>query len=191
MPSNIARSIHCCFAMLDDYFSDMSDLKRDRARCKLSQRPNDRRYAGWGSDTGREWLQVRCKRRAAAGTAELLPPALPPPVQNAFATMALAAASCLGALAEALGIPAERWLSLSDAHECSKRGASEGYAEKSAGLEDDDTDAASVMRLFRYVPSQAGGRGCHVHADLGLLTLSSSSSLVWEDNVGDAPTSMP
>ena len=82
------------------------------------------RYAGWGSDSGREWLQLRqylpragenARRSpmAASGVATL-PDRSPEAFTHVFGQLRRASAICLGALARGSGVDEAAWMRLTD-----------------------------------------------------------------------------
>ncbi|KAL1514894.1 hypothetical protein AB1Y20_003976 [Prymnesium parvum] len=133
---------------------------------------HNERYAGYSSDAGREWLQLRLRLAApqAGGGRRTLPQQAPEPFERAFLELRRASSTCLRALAAASGLHAEAFARLTDVDDAPPHPPSE--AEGDAGGESDG--GPSVLRLYTYKRVDEAGCGCHAHADLGMLTLSPS-----------------
>ena len=150
MDPALLAAVRACKAALPAFFAE-PEAAKERLATPLRPDSTDRRYAGPGSDRGREWLQLRQAREGSA-----LPAGAPDEIAAAFSELRRAAVVVLRALAGALGASAEAWLAMTDVDD-------EGAARiRGAG-------GPSVLRAYRY---KAGGCGCHAHADLGMLSLS-------------------
>ena len=214
----------CLRVMAAGYFEQANDAYRARMHCRIAgaargSLATSRRYAGFGDDIGREWLQLRRAQhgKSAAeragnadgdgdadehgdgdddedgrprstvlpagvpeefgialhvhasahhGAPSPLPTGVPEEFGIALHEMRRAATICLRALCVACGLRQDAWTSLTDVVDAVNHDDHEDSTEfRPLG-------GPSVLRLMRYVPSHKGGKGCTLHADLGLLTLS-------------------
>ena len=188
----------CLRVMAAGYFEQANDAYRARMHCRIAgaargSLATSRRYAGFGDDIGREWLQLRRAQHGKsaaemAGNADgggdadehgdgdddedgrsrstVLPAGVPEEFGIALHEMRRAATICLRALCVACGLRQDAWTSLTDVVDAVNHDDHEDSTEfRPLG-------GPSVLRLMRYVPSHKGGKGCTLHADLGLLTLS-------------------
>lgn len=162
-----------CLERLPEFFALSEDAKAE-LRCKV--RPAKKlcnQYAGVGKDGGREWLQLRRFLNGGAtfepsggDEVSVAPANAPQAFHAAFAELRTAAAACVRSLAEALGLDAASWLSLTDLS---------GEGECAAALSHRGGRACgpTVLRLYRYLPA-GHGCGCSAHADMGMITLSAA-----------------
>ena len=200
----------CLRVMAAGYFEQANDAYRARMHCQIAGAARgslavSRRYAGFGDDIGREWLQLRRAQHGKsaaemAGNADgdgngdehgngdddedsrsrstVLPAGVPVEFGIALHELRRAATICLRALCVACGLRQDAWTSLTDVVDAMNH---DDHDDDSTINHDDHEDDStefrpqggpSVLRLLRYVPSHKGGKGCSLHADLGLLTLS-------------------
>ena len=177
----LAATLAACYGSMPAFFGQPTRVKAG-LHCKTGSPgdESDHAYAGMGSDSGREWLQLR-RRYATAAAPEDCPPGccMPDGTPVAFAAafdgLRALASACLRSLALTLGADPSEWEALTDLAEVAEPPAQLAGAEAVPGR-CGRTAGPSVMRLYKYYP-YGRGSGCHAHADLGLLTLSPAPTL--------------
>jgi hypothetical protein len=187
-----------CLRAMRTFFEETSEDARLRmhthvACAATAEVATSKRYAGFGDDVGREWIQLRLRPGGATEHADervsghgcgiettlsnqmrpspLLPDSSLVPVEFGVALTALriAATACLQALAKAFGLEENAWTALTDVEPTYENDESCDGVQLDPGM---IQGGASVLRLLRYITSVKGGKGCTLHADLGLVTIS-------------------